>query len=301
MFAPFRFSETDKDTGMPLKKGKSQSDISANIAELISAGHPQDQAAAIAYHVAGEKNMACKALTDGGLPNSQARRWLAAFGEAYDETGDVVAASLAAEGALRKAAMVGLKSMTDNGAIIEGWAIIFTDADRPDLKDTYFPSESANTFQLDYFQGAPLYEDHGRDRRVAWQPVGKRTLTRLFPRGLWLEHLLIPNAPLYEERVEAVQNGEYTYSTDSIEHMVEAGLDPRDGALNIWPVAACSITKEPAEPALGPVTFRTFAVAMKSLVKAREAQGEKDNMPGDEDAATRASKSYSGEMSMDPI
>ena len=39
---------------MPLKSGKSQSTISSNIAELIRAGHPRNQAAAIAYKEAGE-------------------------------------------------------------------------------------------------------------------------------------------------------------------------------------------------------------------------------------------------------
>ncbi len=39
---------------MPLKKGKSQSTISSNIAELIRAGHEPKQAAAIAYKEAGE-------------------------------------------------------------------------------------------------------------------------------------------------------------------------------------------------------------------------------------------------------
>lgn len=38
---------------MPLKKGSSEADISANIAELVRAGHPREQAAAIAYRVAG--------------------------------------------------------------------------------------------------------------------------------------------------------------------------------------------------------------------------------------------------------
>jgi hypothetical protein len=39
---------------MPLKKGKSRKTISANIGELIAAGHPKDQAAAIAYKTAGK-------------------------------------------------------------------------------------------------------------------------------------------------------------------------------------------------------------------------------------------------------
>ena len=39
---------------MPLKKGKSKKIISENVAELVNAGYPQDQAAAIAYDKAGK-------------------------------------------------------------------------------------------------------------------------------------------------------------------------------------------------------------------------------------------------------
>jgi hypothetical protein len=40
---------------MPLKKGSSPAVISSNIGELINAGHPKDQAAAIAYKTAKKK------------------------------------------------------------------------------------------------------------------------------------------------------------------------------------------------------------------------------------------------------
>lgn len=39
---------------MPLMKGSSKEVISENIAELMRAGHPQDQAIAIAYKEAGK-------------------------------------------------------------------------------------------------------------------------------------------------------------------------------------------------------------------------------------------------------
>jgi hypothetical protein len=39
---------------MPLKRGSGKKTISANIAELIRAGHSQAQAAAIAYDTAGK-------------------------------------------------------------------------------------------------------------------------------------------------------------------------------------------------------------------------------------------------------
>lgn len=39
---------------MPLKKGKSKSTMSANIAKLIKEGYPQKQSVAIAYRESGE-------------------------------------------------------------------------------------------------------------------------------------------------------------------------------------------------------------------------------------------------------
>lgn len=39
---------------MPLKTGSSQAVIDHNIAEMIKAGHPKDQAVAAAYHEARE-------------------------------------------------------------------------------------------------------------------------------------------------------------------------------------------------------------------------------------------------------
>jgi hypothetical protein len=54
---------------MPLQKGSSEAVISANIAELVRAGHPQEQAEAIAYAEAGKDRGAgydCGPATWGG-------------------------------------------------------------------------------------------------------------------------------------------------------------------------------------------------------------------------------------------
>lgn len=58
---------------MPLKSGSSQDVISANIAELINAGYPQKQAAAIAYDKAKEAGRCWKGYepVPGKEPYSQ--------------------------------------------------------------------------------------------------------------------------------------------------------------------------------------------------------------------------------------
>jgi uncharacterized protein len=47
---------------MPLRRGSSKDTIAWNIAELIKAGHPRDQAVAIAYRMAGKSRKKRKSL-----------------------------------------------------------------------------------------------------------------------------------------------------------------------------------------------------------------------------------------------
>lgn len=50
---------------MPLRDGSSDDVVSANIAELIRAGHPRDQAVAIAYKKAGRSTRDNSSMTKG--------------------------------------------------------------------------------------------------------------------------------------------------------------------------------------------------------------------------------------------
>lgn len=60
-----KVSHRDKGKVMPLMKGSSEGVISSNIAEMRKAGHPEDQAIAAAYRMAGKgkkKRKAKKAM-----------------------------------------------------------------------------------------------------------------------------------------------------------------------------------------------------------------------------------------------
>ena len=201
--------------------------------------------------------------------------WIAAYAQALDETGSKDAAFLAAQGRAAKERYIGVKSLDSDSAVVSGWALIFTDEQHPDLKDTYFdPDTTPSTLMLDFYQNAPLFIDHGRDLTQRWRPIGQRINTKLYPRGVWLEHKVqreLFSAPeQYDAVLADIKAGRYAYSSDSIEHLVEAGFDPRDGALDIWPMAGCSITTNPAEPGLGPITMGSFVEAMKSVRRAEK-------------------------------
>lgn len=200
---------------------------------------------------------------------SKSATYQATYDRFFASTGDTLQAELAAEmseGRFR----LGIKS-TDNGVVIGGWAILFTDPDSPDLMGQHFP-DNAN-LMTDFYKDAPLFWEHCEDPDYGAQPIGQRILTKIYPEGVWLEHRLFPEHPLYDRTCQALASGDYTYSSDSIAHVVASDFDYFDGSLNTWPLAACSVTNNPAEPRLGPVTLREFDLALKSAAKVREAQG----------------------------
>jgi hypothetical protein len=59
---------------MPLKKGSSKTVISENIRELIAAGHPQNQAIAIALKMAGKSKTTTLKRPKGKLSSRSTRK-----------------------------------------------------------------------------------------------------------------------------------------------------------------------------------------------------------------------------------
>ena len=269
--------------------------ISDKIRILLAEGKPRDEAIAIAYSMCGE---ASKTLLDDalkaeigalydalaradaptpphGMSGEDAAQWRAVYRDALAETHDELLAETAAWGALHKDDVLhrlGRKSAAGEGYdLIRGWAMLFTDADDPDVDDQFFDGDTETL--LDYYPNAPLWYEHGEDAAYGWRPIGQRAAAREFRRGVVLEHRLYHDDPQYTRTAQEIDDGLLTYSTDSILHYVEQGFNPQTGRLGVWFAAGCSLTKRPAEPALGIVTRKAYSQAVKSAtVEAREAQ-----------------------------
>jgi HK97 family phage major capsid protein len=209
------------------------------------------------------------------LSAAEQKQWLDVFNAVYQQTHSDEKAFAAAWGAITKARQA-VKSRTtgDGKVIVEGWAMLFTDATDKDLHGEYF--SRATKLLLEYYQAAPLWGEHGFEEYDA-APIGRRTNAEIYGYGVWLEHELHQDHPLFDKTREGCENGEFAYSSDSIRHYVQQGFDPSDGRLGVWPFAGCSLTRDPAEPGLGPVSIRAFKSAVRSQIEklpleAREAQ-----------------------------
>lgn len=264
---------------MPLKIGSSEAVITENIQRLTNEGYSREQSTAIAYSKAGKSAEALEALSGLGWTETQARAWLETFLAVLNQTQDEIAALLAAQGRAIKSRCIGLKSVSADGAIVGGWGLLFSDSQDADLTGTYFTEETE--LLLDFYEGAPLFWDHGKNKSFGVAPIGVRTAAKIYPHGVWVEHRLFTDHPRYQEILDKVQRGLCFYSSDSIEHFVLRGWHPRDGKLDLWPMVGLSLTDQPAEPGLGPVTVRSFELALKSLSEAREAQGSGEESPVD--------------------
>jgi len=234
--------------------------------------------------------------TIDNLNEIDANRWREIYDAVYAETNDNTKAELAAWGALRKAYILRMAGKSSgDGALIGGWAMLFTDPDALDLDEQFFDEETQTG--LEYYDNAPLWFEHGQNERYGSTPIGKRVNTKVYQRGVWLEHQLDTEHPFYEDTLAAIESGEYGYSTDSISHYVRSGLDPTTGRLGTWFIAGCSITDHQAEPALGAVTMREFAESVKSASRAaRDAR----SASGDENV-NATTEGRQGVKSMDEI
>lgn len=209
------------------------------------------------------------------LSEDERRLWLDVFNATYAETQDDTASMQAAWGAVRKAAMlVSIKSVKGEDCVVCAWGMLFTDEETRDLDNEFF--EDATQTLLEYYKGAPLWYEHGVDPVYGVKPIGKRLLVKVHPRGIYTEHELHPDHPHLQRTLEEIERGELTLSSDSLS---QYWVQDRDGRNISWPIAGWSLTKTPAEPALGAAVLKSFIKTFHrdftgiAQTEAREVQG----------------------------
>lgn len=192
------------------------------------------------------------AMQGEALARDESDAYARVYEAVFGETGDVVKATLAAQGAIRRMRMgLAVKSVESAaGQVVQGWGILFTDAGNVDLAKEYFPRDAE--LMLDHYPRAPLWYEHGADPRYGARPIGERVLTEKYNHGIWAVHRLFPDHPLYERTLADLDAGVLSYSSDSVLHFVERGRT-WDGGLFVWPVVGWSLVHRPAEPGLGRV------------------------------------------------
>lgn len=203
----------------------------------------------------------------GRLRSDQTELFQDTYAAVLAETGDKNKADLAAWGMVHRHDLmkVQVKSLTADGVVIGGWGMLFTDEENLDLAGTYFSQETQTL--LDFYKDAPLFVEHDGTINMIAGPIGKRIRTEVYPRGIWAEHQLFSDHLLYNAVIDDITAGLYSYSSDSMGHYVEPGYDDHDGHLRVWPIAAWSITKTPAEPGLGPVSLMAHLETVKSAAQ----------------------------------
>lgn len=211
-------------------------------------------------------------------PDEQ-QAYLRTYNEVFAQTRDAAKSAAAAWGMVRKLRLKQvqvMRSAPNGDPIIGGWAMRFVPrgSDDKDWYNTYFTRTTR--LLLDYYATAPLWWEHGEENRYRDSVIGRRYVTEIYGHGIWLDHTLHRSHFMFHETLPAVENGEVSYSSDSIAHYVESGFNKVDGRVDSWPMAGCSLTRHPAEDALGPVSLKAYYHALKSAAEsspeAREAQ-----------------------------
>jgi len=205
------------------------------------------------------------------LTPDEQQQWLAVYQDVLAQTQAPDKARVAAWGAVRKsrwpASRTGALRRRDDGLyIVEGWGMKFTGPQDPDYYGTHF-SPLAQLL-AEYYPDAPLWYEHGWDSDYGFEPIGKRHRLELYGFGVWVAHVLWPDHPLLARTLQEIERGALAYSSDSLSHYAEQGFNRATGEMRMWPLAGWSLTKEPAEESLGPVTLEGMAATIREVVQA---------------------------------
>ena len=168
---------------MPLIDGSTDEIISENIAQLIHEGYSREQAAAIAYAVAGKTNPETEKKIYARSPEAIKR----------------VEAKVAGR--------------------IGGYLIKFSNAEAPDLEGEYFDAET--DFMIGPWAYRPVLYHHGLDKTLKAVPVGLIDTLKIDKVGLWAEAQLDLRNEYVEAILRLIDEGVIAWSSGSYPHLID--------------------------------------------------------------------------------
>jgi len=151
----------------------------------------------------------------------------------------------------------GIKSLGGNR--IEGYLVLFSGANDPDLQGDYFTKET--NFFIDNYDTRLILYRHGVHPKIKDKQLGRATLV-VDDAGVFMQgELLLRDA--YESAIlELIRAGKLGLSSGSMSHLVEKKQVGKSFQILSWPIGEASLTPMPVEP-------RTCAaVSLKDLPNA---------------------------------
>ena len=165
--------------------------------------------------------------------------------------------------------MQGLK-LDDASGRIEGLAIPFGGPlAGKDLDGERFTADT--DLALEWFpDGRPILFDHGGDKTLGIQVVGRQLTSSMTEEGRWAEGVLNRAHRYYEHIVALAREGKLFFSSGAMPHLVRTDAD---GSIKRWPWVELSLTPTPANPYAVAGMADAFA-HMKSLGFGAPMSGE---------------------------
>lgn len=137
-----------------------------------------------------------------------------------------------------------VKSVKENK--VEGYLVIFSDKDSPDLDGDFFTSETDfDLFEEKLVRG--VYYQHGHDSVIKSRRIGVAEIKK-DEIGLWISAQLDLRDDYERAILELATQGKLGWSSGAAGHLVERIPFAKSQFIKKWIIAEASLTPIPAEP-----------------------------------------------------
>jgi cation transport regulator ChaB len=195
--------------------------------------------------------------------------WRQVWNDTFDRHHDEGRAFATAESAgqsckeARKAmADQAVKFVKGSDYLIEGLAIPFGGPDSRDLDGEYFTKETDLCISWLGEVGRPLLYDHGTNKRIKRDPIGRQVDLEVLDDGVWIKAELDKNSRYRAAVSQLIHEGGLGFSSGAMAHLVTKSSD---GHLETWPWVEESLTPTPAHPGAVAYYVKSAADVIKRL------------------------------------